>query len=1522
MHSSGVVSQQRKQPVFEPPQSGYIKHYEIIRPLGSGGMGNLLLARDTKLGRLVAIKFLRHTGTQSAPRLLSEAQATARASHENIVVIFEIGTFEEHPYLVLEYLNGRTLRQAILDNAQSQRQPLPRGLSLEIMMAVVRALVAAHQNGVVHLDLKPENIMLLDSGQVKVLDFGVASFVGQEARLRAGTRAYMSPEQWFDEEIDERSDLWAVGIILFELLAGAHPLAPLSIERLATVRDLDKSMPNLADAHPELAGLASIVARCLQKDPAKRFSSAEELRAALEPWIAREKARSLGENDSPFTGLGAFQETDANRFFGRDHDVLAVLGRFGRQTLVAVAGPSGAGKSSFVRAGVVPALRRSGETWQVLVVRPGRTPLAGLADALEGEVSQDELITQPALFGTLLRMRCRQRDSMSRLLVFIDQFEELYTLGANAAERTAFLACLLGAADDPSSPLRVIASIRSDFLDRLSEDRPFLTQLSAGLYLLPPVSQDGLREALTEPVLAAGYAFEDESILDAMLIELEHTKNPLPLLQFSAGAWWEARDKERKLLTRAAYEAIGGVGGALARHADATVASMSVAEQRLCRAIFLRLVTPERTRAIATLRDLVTLGKEPAAVESVIDRLALARLILVDTAANEESAAVELVHESLIARWPMLGRWLDQSVGDAEFFLRLRTAAKQWQVDGETTGLLWRDHAAEDARVFYERYRTESGKPDGELLGALEARYLQAVITLADRTRRQQKWRVATAFAIVCIVAVIVSWLALDARKEARRADDEAARVRNQNTELALQALRGRNATRIMLARKLEKDPTTVISLLREIEPPDLPKDWPELVSMAMIRGVATDVWRTSPDRCGYSAIPSPDGQRIAVTLDDGTTRIVGRDLVEQTILRGHRGMVWTVIWTNDNQRVITSGEDGTARIWRADGLGEPMVLRGHTSMVGSVALSPDGKNLVTGSDDTTARVWDFETGRERFRLAHDTEVESVDWSPDGSLIATASDDGIIRLWNADGRGEPQLLRGHSDVVMAVDFRPDGKQIASASRDRTVRVWNVRDGSELRVFRGHDEKVLNVAWSPDGKRLASAAKDQTARVWDADDVAEPLILSGHTHWVYTAAWSPDNQEILTTSLDGTQRRWNLNNIVNRTVLRGHADTVRGLDFSPDGQRIATGSLDKTVRIWNINGLGEPLVLSGHTQPIETVRWSPNGSRFISLAKDGTARIWPANGQEEPVVISARDSLFLDVEWNRDGERFVTTAKDGWIRLWHHDGHEIAQVQKETSTEYKTITAKFDASGNRILIRDSLDARIYIWNLDTPDKLVVLGEHESPLRWDANWSPDGRQILTITRDGIARIWDTSGQSKPIEIRSPKKLRIGLWSLDGRDLILALEDGTLRRWQNGVLGEFVNAKVFEGANMHLAWNRDGSRILATATDGRLRVYHANGSGAPFVFPGSVYLPRTVMWSPSANRMAVHSEDKLAWIWPDVRPWDGLDDQRLWTSTSYCLSESLRMELFGASEAQARNEVETCRQKLARMRSVEGR
>ncbi|MBC7977638.1 MAG: protein kinase [Myxococcales bacterium] len=804
----------------------------MIKMIGEGGMGTVFLARDLRLGRRVAIKFLQSNQPELTQRFLVEARTTARCQHDNIVVIYEVGEHNGSPYIVLEFLNGRPLTH-LTENGQK----LPYTRAVEIMCSILRALQCAHEQGIVHRDLKPDNIFITESGTIKVLDFGIAKVLQQSAsgqvdksagaiRLPSplelatgtnnsltrvgtimGTLKYMSPEQWgIGIEIDHLTDIWAVGILLHRMICGRHPLHPLDGNQLVVTAMLELPMPSMSEAAPTDVPreLVQIVDRCLLKIKEQRWQSAAELLAALELFLPGRRTQMLQIDESPYAGLSSFQENDAGKFFGRNREVAAMVTRIRDRPLMAVVGSSGVGKSSFVRAGLVPALKRSGEVWETLVVRPGRKPLEALAgiiapmvataanladDVDEHKKLVETLRKEPGHLGHVLRLRAR-RDNR-RLLLFVDQFEELYTQVAEVEERAAFTACLSAVADDATSPLRVVLSVRSDFLDRVAEDPAFVAELTQGLFFLGPPGRDGLREAITQPAEMAGFQFELPATVEDMLDHLETTPGALPLLQFAAAKLWESRDTARRLLTHHSYAQMGGVAGALASHADRFVKDLGPQKAGLVRALLLRLVTPERTRAIVPITELRELSREVGEIQRLIDQMVDARLLVVQTTEGGKGSTVEIVHESLVHGWPTLRRWLDENQDDAQLVDQLRVAARQWQQKGFDAGLLWRGESADEAKKFQKRYKGP--------LSDVERGFLDAVINYETQQVRRRRAAVIGGFTALSLIVVATMVLLVIIQKSRTEAKSNLAKaeISERQAQQNLEDLQKKEAERL-----------------------------------------------------------------------------------------------------------------------------------------------------------------------------------------------------------------------------------------------------------------------------------------------------------------------------------------------------------------------------------------------------------------------------------------------------------------------------------------------------------------------------------------------------------------------------------------------------------------------------------------------------------------------------------------------------------------------------------------------------
>ncbi len=777
-----------------------VDHFRLVHRIGRGGMGEVFLARDTQLGRRVALKVVRahdrDLGQADVERLLQEARTTARFSHPNIVTIHAVGQHRGHPYLALEHVEGETLQ------LRAERQATPFGVAEVLRMgaAVADALAEAHSHGVFHRDLKPANVILGRDGRLRVLDFGLALVAEAEGevapRQHVGTPAYMAPEQWRGQGVGSAADVWALGVILFELLGGQRPWeadGPAQQQELVSGTDA----PPLGSLRKVPPALSRLVARCLLRDPAGRPSSeevAQRLRALLDG-----EPRDVDVELSPFRGLRAFDEEHHHLFFGRDTEIAAVAERLREVTVLPVVGPSGAGKSSFVQAGLVPRLREQGPL-VVIAMRPGGRPLRTLASRVlaattpgsgdtafgtlesQGSAGHGEDPDPPRSVDDLARriQQAPQRLNLELLrvararsasvLLLVDQAEELYTLTDDGDERRAFVEAVCAAADLPDAPVRVVLTLRDDFLGRLAEgpaSRRALSQIS----VLGRPGSDALLEILTRPVTATGYTYDDLDLPLEMVAEIQGELSCLPLLQFAGEVLWQRRDREARALRREAYEEMGGVAGALARHADGALAALPPGDVRLARTMLLRLTTPAGTRRVLD-REAVLEGLSGRAGE-VLGRLIEARLISAGQADDGEEPGLELAHESLLHTWTRLRRWMEASHGERAALDELSQAATLWEQRGAPAAEVWRGDNLRDAARTVAQAGHEAPAVARRFLEAGQQRQLAR-----DRSRRR-RWLVLGLALVLIAAGSVAAALVLRAQeREVRQQRDLAQRQR------------------------------------------------------------------------------------------------------------------------------------------------------------------------------------------------------------------------------------------------------------------------------------------------------------------------------------------------------------------------------------------------------------------------------------------------------------------------------------------------------------------------------------------------------------------------------------------------------------------------------------------------------------------------------------------------------------------------------------------------------------------------
>jgi len=1125
------------------------------------------------------------------------------------------------------------------------------------------------------------------------------------------------------------------------------------------------------------------------------------------------------DRKNPYLGLYAFEAEQEKYFCGREEAIRTLITHLTNSRFLSILGYSGSGKSSLIKAGLLPQLSRDripgSSQWSVESFTPGKHPLGKLVDIL-----------------------ARHREQNPPFVIFMDQFEEVFTLCEDESERQSFIRLIAEEMKDTERKSRMIIALRGDFLSRCANYPDVLNLINhipTTTYIVESLGIKELQEAIEKPAELQGVKFEG-GLVPHIAEDVAGQPGALPLLQYALKELWrvciEKPESPEPLLTKKGYEEIGGVEGALENRANVIYKSLSEGDRNFVRKLFMELVQlgegKEVTRRRVDWERLTAIADSPEQLERVIGLLAGAqqRLIIVDE-------KVEVAHEALLSQWKLLSGWIEEDRENIRISRRLEIACREWKKtygksdEALLTGVRlaeveeWekrvQPHLTGDEREFLGK---SVGRRDREVQAELEQqrqlRELAEAKAKAEAARAEEE----RAKTIAQMERAIAAEDKVNAETARVRETEAKVRVQKQRTRLAIASLIAVtgltiltgtawiNAERgqiIALSQASEAkfilnrdslDPLVealkAATRLKQIGWVPGNKEVREQVMETLTQAV---YWVRERDRLKVhnnyvqSVSFSPDGTMLASAGYDNTVRLwklegnQKKSIPIQENLQ-HSEEVFSVTFSPDSQTIASASFDKTVKFWHRDGTMKGRPLE-HSSDVLSVAFNHKGDKIATGDINGTVTIWDSKkyTKIKEFK-AHNNLVYSLSFSPNGNFLVTGSRDKTAKLWNLGPKTKnqkPKVLQ-HSDAVSSVSFNRNG-EIATASLDGLVKLWKA-DGSPLRSFQG-DKGFISVTFSRDGKIITAGRLDGKVQLWDTSG-KEIRTLEGHTDRVNSVSFSPDGKTLASASNDRTVKLWQIQLPLLRHI-KAHDKRIMDISFRPDGKIFASASGDKTIKLWEISGNFQQSI-NEHRDLVDSVSFSPNSEKIASISRDDTVKIWTWQGkeykQEKPSQIFIRNSSTGDssVSFSPDKENPAIAVADTQGLMWFIDANGKLKAPPFQAHKSHILRVRFSPDGKNVATA-SEDGTAKIWHLEEnlkPTLQHILREHTSGVE-DVNFSRDGSKIATASKDNTVKLWDKEGKLlKTLTGHSAAVISVS-FSPDTDAIATASDDRTIKLWQ---------------------------------------------------------------------------------------------------------------------------------------------
>jgi WD40 repeat protein len=1486
------------------------ERYRVVRLLGSGGMGAVYAAEHRVMQRLVALKVMKPAYTASPAaleRFRHEVRAAARLSHPNIVMTHDAEDAGETNFLVMEFVEGTDLGRLV-----QERGLLPVDRACDYVRQAALGLQYAFEQGMVHRDLKPHNLMLTPDGRIKILDFGLSRFASEAADAAGltstgivlGTVDYIAPEQADNaRQADIRSDIYSLGCTLYHLLAGRPPFSTGTALQKVLAHVEKKPLP-LTELRPDLPEkLMLVLDRMMAKNPMHRYQTPGEVALALQsfldaPPVARQLMPRLAERTMDIDGTGLTKEPARNRRRPTFAIAAAFLAFFVISSLGVCVYRIATDNGELI-------IETDNDDVEVVVSKGGK--VVKLIDTKSGkhftlDSGEYELALKGDADGLVLsrdKMTLKRGDTVLAKISRRNPHEPKPNPGEPVTEPPV--------ARRPPEGVVAWWPANANAKDSVGNNHG---TLKGGVTFAPGVAGQAFRlDGATRYVEVPrsdlwGFGRRDFSIelwVQFRAVARSNDVGHPSAIFIGCDEGPGARDKWFFGYGDGLLNFIFGKAGKGGSYAKAEFSPdldqwyhLAVTRSRGTFTIYVDgvPVASEKVDLIMPNPDApLTIGQAEGLgfVSGLIDEVAIYDRALSPAEVKARWSALAPAHKPLEKKVREIrrfeghkngafgvafspdGRYALSGAGDG--IVRLSEVA---------TGREVRQFVGHEKAVFDVAF-----SPDGR----------QALTTSEDQTVRL--WDVGTGKEIRVLKGNAPGIGGMAFLPDGRRAVSVCAGGIDGSVRLwDLES--GEELRRITVEQPrgvaVSSDGRRALSASWRI---NLVKLW-DLETGAMVREMRG---HTS----GVNNVAFlPEGRQALSTSNDRTLRLWDLDDgLEIHCLSGHTDAVNSVVITRDGRCAVSASNDKTVRVWDLQTGKELHCFKGHTGAVMGVAVSPDGRYALSGSHDGTMRLWQLSglpnepVGEVRRFEGHTGDAHCVAYSPDGRYAVSGSGwptgDGTIRLWDvatgkqihkfdslAHARTEAGTRPSRPEQnVLCVAFSPDGRHIVYGGDGNTAVLLDVATGKEVWRFAGFGDAVLNLAFSPNGRQIIAAGQDCLARVLDADTgkelckfeghVTAPFIRADGSHArVMQAAFTPDGKRAVSGGDDGTIYLWDVKTGEKLQSFEG-SKGVGSVAISPGGRYVLSSSFeDQPIRLWDMATGKLVREFIGHKGVVFRVAFSHDGCRVISGSSDKTVRLWDAATGKELHCFAAHTDLIKGVAFSPDDRYAISASQDKSLRLWRLPEPPVEQVGEVRRFEGHTGDVWHVAlsADGRFALSVGSDQTARLWDVATGAQLYCF-EGISEDNLGVAFSPDSKTAFCGS-GGEVHSWEVATGKERAPLRSPParsfpncgRIRSVAISDDGRKLLGA-------GIHAAVLWDLQTGKVLQNLDksgwIHCgALSGDGTQIL-TGADGAhfgppsMRLWDAKTGQEIRRFAGHINGVGDVVFSPD-GRLCVSGEDSI--------------------------------------------------------------